>query len=309
MRIATILLLLTTPAAAGAPEPLAEMRSGNVVVRHIASDARMAEQVVGSVARVRQAIRDDLGIAFREPAVIVLARGRKAFERHAGAGVPGWALAIAHTERRGIVIDVSRTGPLLENNLLFTLHHELVHLALGQAEAEAGARLPLWFHEGVATRVSGTAHFTDRRALLIAGAHGALKPFAELADGFPSDAAEAQLAYLQSEHFIAWLVDHGVRLADVVATFRKEGDLHTALRRASGRPFEALEADWRASLVSPHPWLTTLYHALSLMTILALLTILAYILLRIRRARHAAREADEEAWMDSLPDSEWGEEE
>ena len=192
MLLITLSVLISAPCLAAAD--LAEKRSGDVVVRYHERDERKADQVLSAVEQIRQEIRDDLGIAFRKEAQIVLARGRRDFEEWAGDGIPGWAMAIARTKRQGIVINVAKTAPLLSNNLILTLRHELCHLALGMAEAEAGRSLPLWFHEGVAVWVSGGSHYANRRPFLVAAAHGDLIPLADLERRFPGDAAEAQLA-------------------------------------------------------------------------------------------------------------------
>jgi len=204
-------------------------------------------------------------------------------------------------------VDVARTGPLLENNLLLTLRHELCHIVLGQVEEEAGRRFPLWFHEGVAVWVSGGGHYGGRDEFLIAAAHGHLLPLADLADRFPERGDDARLAYQQSEDFVAWLATKpGGAPADLIAAFRRGLDFGAAVRAATGRPLDEWERMWRRAGRRRHPWLATLRHALSLFTVLAVATIIAYLIVRLRRRLRKRRMDEEDAWMESLPDEEFG---
>jgi hypothetical protein len=304
LRVVAVLFIICCAAVACADETILK-ESAEARIRYHRRDEAKAAQVLAEMRAARQDIGNELGIEFREPVEIVLARGREEFADWAGEGVPGWALAIAHTKRRGIVVDVLRTGPLLENNLLLTMRHELCHLALGQVEAKAGARLPLWFHEGVAVRVTGLRHFGNRDLFQISAAHGNLIGLSRLAEKFPDDEPSAQLAYLESEEFVNYLADkRGASLAAIVAGFRKSGDLEEAIRAQTGLSLAELEREWRAVHRSRSPWLVTFWRALSFFSVLAAFTIIAYFIVR-RRSRRKKLEWEKEEGLlereDTMP--------
>jgi stage II sporulation protein D len=100
-------------------------------------------------------------------------------------GEPGWVAA--HTAGKRIHMQpAAKLGRALER----TLRHELLHVAI---EANAGAELPVWFHEGLALYlaggVRGTAAIPDDAALRRT-----------------DDAAAARRAYEQAGRAVAGLV-------------------------------------------------------------------------------------------------------
>jgi hypothetical protein len=286
------------------------------ILYHSWHESRLPK-VVTALDLVRQEIRNDLGITFTKPVEVVLAGGRKEFSEYAGKDIPGWALAIAHTKQRGIVVDMSLTTTSLENSLTLTLEHELVHLALGEVEHETGRDFPSWFHEGVAVRLSGGRHFSSRKAFELAAEHGSLIPLKRITEGFPSQAADAELAYLEAEDFVNYLAakcpDH--RLVDVIAHIRQGQTLAQAIETTTGASVDSLEKDWRDSYKSGHPWLRTLWHAITLFGMIAVLVIIIYLIITWRKRRKlrewlkeeeitaaAYEDEDEDESFEELPD-------
>ena len=112
---------------------------------------------------------------------------------------------------------------------------------------------------------------------------------------------------MESEDFVAWLATKpGGQPREIIAEFRKGREFAEAVIAATGRPVAAWERDWREARRARHPWLATLRHALTLFTVLAGATVIAYLIVRIRRRRRKERWSEEERWMDSLPDEEFG---
>jgi hypothetical protein len=303
-----ILTIILSHAAVASGDALLVKESGDVKLHYHSLDAWKLEQALTAVQEVRQDIRDKLGIEFRYPVDIVLARGREEFEEWAGEGIPGWALAIAHTKRRGIVVDVARTGPLLDNNLLLTLRHEVCHLALGQVEKESGRELPLWFHEGVAVRLTGMRHFANRDTFEVAAAHRKLLPLAQLEQRFPADAQAAELAYQESESFVNFLTARcRDSLAALIAELKKGSEFAQAVQRVSGASLAELERQWHDSFRSSHPWILTLWKALSLFAVLAFCTVVVYFIGRLRNRRRIRDWKKEERTV-AAADEDYGDE-
>lgn len=77
---------------------------------------------------------------------------------------PLWIVGVAFGSR-DVAIFPARVGPYPYQSLESVVSHEVVHLALA---AQAGAPLPRWFHEGVATSVEQGWGFTSQARLALA---------------------------------------------------------------------------------------------------------------------------------------------
>jgi len=304
--LTTFLAFVLPAAGAAAPAELETLRAGVVVIRYHATDARAAQQVAETAREALQQMRDKLGIALRPTVEVVLARGTAEFKESAGEAVPEWALGIARTTEGRVVIDMSRTSGFdLSNDLLLTFCHELCHIALGQVEREAHAGFPVWFHEGVAIWLSGYRLGIDRRPFLDAAGAGRLMPLAELRDGFPAKAREAELAYLEAEDFVGFLVEKGGEdpLARIIDAFAAGKSFDDAVAHAVGESLHALEAEWAEALRVRHPFFAMLLRHLSLFGILAVATVLIFFLVRAR-ARRKKKAWEEEERMLQIEDEE-----
>lgn len=197
-------------------------------------------------------------------------------------------LGIASTPNRQILINLSQLTPSGESNLYETLVHEMVHILLGVYEQEHFLRLPRWFHEGVACRLSRAlpSHPDDRR-LLVAANLGKLLPFYDLDKDFPEFSAGTELAYLQSEDFIRFLVDrHGPKTIPLLLqALAEHRELRTAFPAAFGVDLLEEERAWAGDLKSAFPLLFFIQEYFTLFTAAALLTFLSFLFYRRRRAR------------------------
>lgn len=294
------LVLIAVLALGASSDAILVKQTGDLRIYYHAGDESKLDSMMDGIEQTRQDLRDKLGIDFKDQVEVVLARGRKEFEEWAGEDVPGWALAIAHTRRRGIVVNMELTTPTLENNLLFTMRHELCHLALGQVELETGHAFPRWFHEGVAVRVTGFRHFQQTAPFEVLAAHNRLIPLSKLANDFPAAAAGAELAYMESERFVNFLAEQtDDSLLPLIAEFKKGAPFTEAVQRATGKPLPELEREWRDSIKSSHPWLFTFWRILSLFAILAIGTIIAFVIVSLRGRRKKHEWANEEAIVDA----------
>lgn len=293
-------LALLVLAAASAYAQELTFTLDRVTVRYHSGDAALARQAAEAVGRAEEIVQAKLGIAFRRRVEAHLVRGREEFDRLCGQPMPEWALAAALPERGTVAVDAARVAAATANDLRLTIIHETVHLALAQAESGRADRLPRWFHEGAATWLSGTRHFgANRNGFDTAAMHGALLPLADLEDGFPADARQADLAYLQSEAFVTWLLDtRGPEaLRWIMDRYRTGESFDAAFRGALGDSVGALEARWADSLKRSFPWLRVLARSLGFWGALAVATIIIFLVVR-RRARfqRAQWEREEFEW-------------
>jgi len=269
------------------------------VVSYGPGDAGLARLAGLAVQDAAQRITKELGIAFSERVSVALVRGREEFLAQCGGRMPEWAMAAALPRKRRIVVDAARVTPATANDMRLVVAHEMVHLALGQLEKGRKDRIPRWFHEGVAVWLSGQMPVRGSRgAFRSAAAQGALIPFDHLERRFPKDPYAADLAYVQSEAFIAHIA--GARSPEalrwVLARYRNGQSFDKAFEGALGISRPDMEARWAKGLRKRFPWIRVLWETVPLFGLVALLALLAFVLVR-RRARRQHRIWDEEERM------------
>ena len=206
--------------------------------------------------------------------------------------IPSWIVGLAVGER-DIVIFPERVLSYPYDSLESVVRHEITHLALDRAAA--GAPLPRWFHEGVATSVDNGWNTEAQLRLLIAML--ARPDIAQLTRLFTSPAqSETTQAYLLS----AVLVDalrqrHGPDLPGAIAA-----------RVASGVAFDrafALETGISPDLAAARAWAgyrrwtawaPSVTSPSAAWTLILALALLAYAVQRRRRIRRRRQWDDED---------------
>ncbi len=199
-----------------------------------------------------------------------------------GRGAPAWAVGVAYPDL-GIITVALRRGPNIVDPV-FTLRHELAHLALGAA---LGDRAPRWLHEGFAYQHS--PEYSRDRVETLAGMawFGSTIPLRELDTSFPADELPAHRAYAESYDFIGFLARRG-RWEDLEDDgdrfpFRRflyelghGGTVDTAAIRAYGRPIGALFEEWKTDLARRYRLMPIGLIGFALWIAVALLLVLAW---------------------------------
>lgn len=301
-----VILLLPTPLRADTPAHPSvrtgtlSLRLRGVEVKYHRGDAGLARQAGLAAQQAAARIAAELGTPLPMPVTVRLARGRREFLACSGGALPGWALAAALPGRGGIVVDAALVTPATANDLHLVIAHEMVHLALAQYERGRTERLPLWFHEGVATWLSGQRHVrTSRSVFTLAAVQGSLLQFDTLEQCFPEDRAEADLAYLQSEAFIAHIVRtrSPEALRWILDSYRQGESFDKAFQSALGVSRQETERRWAQRYRRRFPWLRILWEITTLFGVLAILTILTFLIVRGRaRRQHRQWEQEEQMW-------------
>jgi len=285
LRLACLVLILAVHRSAAEVSPsdrsavhvFAEPRDAVLAKRA----GRVVETALGELAA-------ELGISPPKEVTVLLVHGHAALEAECGRRLPEWTIAIALADRDALAVDVARALSASPNDLRVTLRHEAVHLLLFRVERERPGDLPLWFHEGLAQYLSGSALFPGGRETFVrAAARGRLLPFDTLEDRFPDSSPAAVLAYLQSEAFVSHVVRHGPEgaLRRLIGDFREGASFGEAFSRAFGRRRERWEADWKAGLRRSLPWWRFAGHPTTLFIFMALLTVLVFVVVHLRARR------------------------
>lgn len=168
--------------------------------------------------------------------------------------MPVWVSGVAHPPRGEIAIalhdpDGSRS------DLDTLLKHELVHVALFRASG--GAKLPRWFHEGVAESVANEVDLMRAETMARAVFGVGVPPVRELEPAFHGDADQAGVAYAAARDFATWLRYHdadGSNFRQVFSQLRMGQGFETALANAYGETLDELDAQWRAGLFGRFVW-------------------------------------------------------
>lgn len=199
---------------------------------------------------------------------------------------PPWVAGFADGNAGAIVLFPGRAPGYPDSSLDDVLRHELAHVLI--ARAAGGREVPRWFHEGVAVQADNAWGLSDRSYLTFAMIADREVPFPELERRFSGEAGEVRRAYAVAGAFVR---DLRTRYGPGVV-----GDVLTAV--ADGRSFgEAFEWATGTSLLEAghdfwrrqsfwYRWVPVLS---SSVTLWLLITLLALVAIRRRRARDAAR--------------------
>jgi len=182
-----------------------------------------------------------------------------------------------------------------------TLEHEVAHLVI---HGKPGARIPLWFDEGVATWIADPILPGDAESSMSLLARlGALFPLSSLDTRFPGTQDPASIAYRQSLLFITYLVEkHGEEvIPELLDRFEKGLGAEEALEAVGSHPASKIESDFAAWVVRRASLLQALLSVISLWTIAALLAVVAFVRYRLRRRRRMAMLGDGPAADEPAP--------
>ena len=181
------------------------------------------------------------------------------FFDHAGrvaeaSDMPKWVAGVAHSSTGEIMI--ARHGPDgAPTNLESLLKHELAHVALHRATG--GAKVPRWFHEGMAESLEGGISFSRSQTLATAVFGRGVPDFDTLEKMFYSDGQDAAAAYAASRDFINFLRDHdgdGKKLKQLLDEMRRGHGFKASFIRAYGMGLEELGSQWREGLPARFIW-------------------------------------------------------
>jgi len=278
-----------------------------VEVEYHRGDVALAREAGVTVQTMSDRIADDLGLSFNRSVRIRLARGREEFVEACGSAMPPWAMAAALPQQDAIIVNAALEAPATANDLHLVVAHETVHLALARIEGGRPDRLPLWFHEGLATWLSEQRHVRSGvNTFHLAAAQGELIPFDQLERAFPELASRASLAYLQSEAFISHLVGAHSResLTWIIYAYRDGQPFDKAFEQALGVSRRAVEKKWAASLRKRFSWLRLLWELTTLFGVLAVVTIVVYAIVRFRSAKQRRAWLEEEQLWSVVDDEE-----
>jgi len=165
--------------------------------------------------------------------------------------------------------------------------HELMHVLLYQADAEAYQHLPVWLNEGLASITELYPNPDYFTILTEAYQQNDLFSIQSLCMAFPTSASESLLAYAQSASFTRYLFNQfGTSgLESLLAAYADGLDCERGAEQALGSSLTQLETQWRRITFNEDPQISAFQNLLPWMLVLILMTgiPILYSLWRIRK--------------------------
>jgi hypothetical protein len=233
---------------------------------------------------------------------------------HAGlvaraTGMPVWVSGVAHPPRGEIAISMhDPDGSRSDIDTL--LQHELVHVALYRATN--GAKLPRWFHEGVAESFANEVSLLRAEALAGAVFGVGVPDIERLETYFHGDARQANVAYAAARDFVTWLryydAGHGdaggghdgAEFRQLLSQLHGGREFQQAFVDAYGVNLAELDSSWRAGLFGRFMWFPLLGSGGLPFVLVGPIVVIAWIRRRRRLADDWARlDAQEQAERDA----------
>ena len=122
---------------------------------------------------------------------------------HGGSGAAEpWVAGLALLDRDRVIVHVGGAGLLRTGEVI---RHEIAHIAAHAISNEA--RLPRWYHEGVAMLVGGEATFDRLQGAVGADAFGALDSLSALDGAFHGHRIAVERAYALAAGFVRFSVN------------------------------------------------------------------------------------------------------
>jgi hypothetical protein len=254
-----------------------------------------AQHLRESYPEIRANIENSLGWKLLSPPTVLLIADREIFEKMSGSPLIS---AFAIPSRHSIVIHLSSATS--EAYVLHeTFEHELCHLLLHDHIKDG--LLPKWLDEGICQWVSGSL------GEILAGmgtAASGIKllphpiPLQQLTVSFPGERGSLIQAYQESRLFVEYLVAQYGKgcLLDVLKHLKEGAPIDQAFSQAFPKSLPSLEEEWLKGLGSRSLWLLWVSEYLYeiLFVFGALLTVVAFIRVMIRKRNYDPGEEDEE---------------
>lgn len=200
-----------------------------------------------------------------------------------GAPYPAYATGVAYSSLGLILLSASTPGNA-PDALRETFRHELAHVALH--DATEGARVPLWFNEGLAIHLSREDTFARTQALWMAVVAGNLFPLSSIDAGFPRDAVGVPLAYAQSADIVRFLLrrEDQQRFVALIKRLQRGQSFDAALTDSYSLDIYGLEQAWRSDVEGRYTIWPIVFGGTAVWTVSMLMVVLAW-----RRKRQRER--------------------
>jgi len=255
----------------------------------------VAVDILRIYPQLRKDLKTLLGWGLDARPQVVLVKTNQTFQKIAGSNL---IVAFAVPDKNLIVIDYSKMS-IRPFNLSITLKHELCHLLLHE-HIETG-NLPKWFDEGVCQWTSdGIGEILIDKSW--SGLDAAILSdqtlrLARLDKRFPRRRASLMLAYEQSKSVVVFMDRQYGRQAilNLLGELKNGAAFEAALFQNLSLSIDQLENEWLNHIERTPRWLVFLANNIYgiLFFVAAVLSVVGFIRLLIRKREYAKMEDDE----------------
>lgn len=214
--------------------------------------------------------------------IIYIASSEDEFYRLSGGLAPDWGEAIAIPGHKSIIIKSIRITTY-QYSFKSVVLHELVHLRLHQTLD--GNTVPVWFNEGLAMYLSGESGSLNLISRGLIGSN--ILYLDEIEELFRFKKHKAQLAYALSYSAIAYLVEYYGEsiLYEMISHFSGGKEIEAVIQSSLGINFIDFETDWFNYLANNYRWYFLLNFETLLWSLIPILFLLAYALVKFRNRK------------------------
>jgi len=251
-----------------------KVEAGSVRVMWYQSDAVFGQSALNTALTGLQNINQIVPPDLSQPVDIYVYASQNDLPANLSSNGTTW-LAGHADPALGVIAVVIEPGS--DQNIIMEqrIPHELMHVMLYRNIGAGYSSLPAWLNEGIAMQAELYPNGDYDRVLMDASAQDKLIPIKDLCVSFPSDSAQAFLAYAEARSFTTYLrglygSDGLLNLTRIHAT---GVDCERGVERAFGVSLAKLEIDWRTSVLGQNTLGSTLK---SLTPYLALLCVVIF---------------------------------
>jgi len=223
------------------------LEQGTFRVHWYAGDDAFGAQTLDAANRGLQSVSNLIPVGATGPIDIWVYLNADDLQGALFSGGETWVAGHAGPQLGVVMISVDPGSQKRAAELERQTPHELAHVLLYRRIGANYDRLPFWLKEGVASMAELNPNPDYARALEMAAEKNAIIPLTDLCSTFPSNQADAFLAYAEAESFTRFIVDnHGTTgLSALVSAYADGMDCEQGAARALNEPLSRLEIRWR----------------------------------------------------------------
>jgi hypothetical protein len=212
-------------------------------------DEAFGGEVLDAASRGLQAVTDLIPVGDTGPIDIWVYASAQDLQGALFLGGQSWVAGHAGPQLGVVMVSMDPTAEQRIIEVERQVPHELAHVMLYRRIGADYARLPAWLTEGIATMAEAELYPNPdfETTLNVHAEENTLLPLADLCDSFPSDTANAFLAYAEAESFTRYVVDNygTTGLSALVSAYADGLDCEQGARQALNQPLSRLEIRWR----------------------------------------------------------------
>jgi len=253
-----------------------KLESGALRVMWVQGDAAFGQSALNAAQSGLQIISNIVPVDLTQPIDIFIYPTQNDL---AALGAEIWVAGHADPAS-GRVLVVVEPGSSQSLSMEQRIPHELMHVMLYRQLGAGYSRLPAWLNEGIATQAEINPNADYDRVLLDASNRNALIPMALLCASFPTDSAQAFLAYAEARSFTTYLRDtYGApALLNLAKAYTQGLDCENGAQRALGISLSKLESTWLEKNLGQNVWGVAFRNLLPYLVLLGLLIFIPIIL-------------------------------